>query len=34
MNLKEMRAAALKAAQDILGKAKAEGRELTVEYAT
>ena len=31
MNLKEMRAAALKAAQDIVAKAKADGRDLTAE---
>lgn len=34
MNLKEMRAAALKAANDIIGKAKAEDRDLTDEEVT
>ena len=34
MNLKAMRAAALKAAQDILDGAKADGRDLTDEETT
>jgi HK97 family phage major capsid protein len=34
VNLKEMRAAALKAAQDIVAKAKAEARDLTAEEIT
>lgn len=34
MNLKQQRAAALKAAQDIVSKAKEEGRELTFEERT
>ncbi len=34
MNLKAMRAAALKAAQDLIAKVKAEGREFTAEEAT
>lgn len=33
MNLKQMRAAALKAAQDIIAKARSESRDLTVEEA-